>query len=205
MIIKIISPTLQANTFASDSFSGIRSCDRILLIQPLVVAQFGCVFHGSHRSEWTLCANHGLKTGSHSFKLSGGAHHGIVWFAPFKAVFWLWGGWNLCCTLSVYYVAANFATNMVCNFPDDEISRFIDRITNIRSRFGLILETYRSNLQNGKQYSAENVYLIGRRQLLLGTGSNHRNWSHFRFEPVRTPPVRTGENHGKLVIEAESY
>jgi len=115
------------------------------------------------------------------------------------------GGWNLCCTLSVYYVAANFATNMVCNFPDDEISRFIDRITNIRSRFGLILETYRSNLQNGKQYSAENVYLIGRRQLLLGTGSNHRNWSHFRFEPVRTPPVRTGENHGKLVIEAESY
>jgi len=38
---------------------------------------------------------------------------------------------------------------MVCNFPDDEISWFINRIRNIRNRFGLILETYKSNLQNG--------------------------------------------------------
>jgi len=52
---------------------------------------------------------------------------------------------------------------MVCNFPDDEISWFINRITNICSRFGLILETDRSNLQNGKQYSADNLYVIGRR------------------------------------------
>jgi len=89
---------------------------------------------------------------------------------------------------------------MVYNFPD-EISWFINRITNIRSRFGLILETYRSNLKNGKQYSTENLYLIGRRQLLPGTGSNHGDWSHFRFEPMRTPPVRTGANHGKPVIE----
>ena len=60
------------------------------------------------------------------------------------------GGRNLRCTLSVYYVAAEFATNMVCNLPDNETSWFIHRITNIRSRFGLILEPYRSNLQNSK-------------------------------------------------------
>ena len=29
---------------------------------------------------------------------------------------------------------------MICNFPDDEISLFINRITNIRSHFGLILD-----------------------------------------------------------------
>jgi len=39
---------------------------------------------------------------------------------------------------------------MVCNSPDDEIFWFISRITNIRSHFGLILETYRGNLQSGK-------------------------------------------------------
>ena len=88
----------------------------------------------------------------------------------------------------------NFATNMVCNFPDDEISWFTNRITNIRSRSGLILETYSGNLRNGKQYSAENLYLISRRQILPGIGSNHASWSHFRFAPVRTPPVRTGAN-----------
>ena len=57
---------------------------------------------------------------------------------------------------------------VVCNFPDDEISLFINTVTNIRSRFELILETHSSNLQNSKQYSAENLYLIGRRQLLPG-------------------------------------
>jgi len=51
----------------------------------------------------------------------------------------------------------------------------INRITSIRSHGGLILETYRRNLQNGKRFSAENLYLIGRRQLLSGTGSNRGN------------------------------
>jgi len=88
---------------------------------------------------------------------------------------------------------------MVCNFPDDEVSWLTNRIINIRSRFGLILVTYRSNLQNGKQYSAENLYLIGRRRLLPGTGSNHGNWSHFRFEPVQTSLVWTIANNGKSV------
>ena len=50
---------------------------------------------------------------------------------------------------------------MVCNFPDDEISWFINRITNIHSRFG---PTSESN------------------------------------EPMRSPPVWTGANHGKQVI-----
>ena len=58
---------------------------------------------------------------------------------------------------------------------DDEISSFIDSITNIRALFGPILGIYWSNLQIGKQYSVENLNLISRRQLLSGTGSNHGN------------------------------
>ena len=82
------------------------------------------------------------------------------------------GGKNLCCTLSVYFVAAEFAAKMVCNFSDDEISLFIDSIDNIQSRVESIVEIYWSDLRNGKQYSAENLYLIVRRQLLP---SNHGN------------------------------
>jgi len=70
----------------------------------------------------------------------------------------------------VYLIATKFCHKYgICYFPDTEISWFINRIKNIRSCFGLILETYRSNLQNGKQYSAENIYLISRRQLLPGS------------------------------------
>ena len=47
---------------------------------------------------------------------------------------------------------------MVCYFSDGELSSFIISITNIRSHFGPILEIYGSNLQNGKQYSAE-IYI----------------------------------------------
>jgi len=39
------------------------------------------------------------------------------------------------------------------------ISWFIDKITNICSRFGLILEIHRHNLQNGKQYSVWKIYI----------------------------------------------
>jgi len=97
---------------------------------------------------------------------------------------------------------------MVRNFPDDESSRFINRITDIRSCFGLILETYRSNLRSGKQYSAEHFYLIGGRQLLPGTGSNRGNWSYFRFEPVRTPgfgPVRTMESQYYRRLQSRNH
>jgi len=38
---------------------------------------------------------------------------------------------------------------MVYNFPDYDSFWFINRITNIRSHFGLSLETYGRNLQNG--------------------------------------------------------
>jgi len=55
----------------------------------------------------------------------------------------------------------NFATQMVCNFPDDEISLFIDSFTKIRSRFGPILEIYCSNLQTGKQYPRKiSIWLV---------------------------------------------
>jgi len=69
-------------------------------------------FHGSHRSEWTLGADHGIKTGSHSFELtrcalSGHAHMEMPGSCCLKQ-FFCYGGRNLCCTLSVYYVAAEF-------------------------------------------------------------------------------------------------
>jgi len=57
---------------------------------------------------------------------------------------------------------------MVRNFPNDEISWFINMITNIRNHSGPSLETCRSILQNGKQYSAENLYLNGIRNSYRG-------------------------------------
>ena len=38
------------------------------------------------------------------------------------------------------------------------------------------------------------IRLVDRTQLLLGTGSNHRNWSHFRFSPEWTPSLRPRVN-----------
>jgi len=126
---------------------------------------------------------------SKRFALSGGAHHGNAWFASvrmntrrepwnqngshsvavrtmetpgshrLKQSFGC-GDRNLCCILSVYYVAAEFSYKWYATFQMMKFLGLLERITNIRSRFGLILVTYRSNLQNGKQYSVENLYLI---------------------------------------------
>ena len=77
---------------------------------------------------------------------------------------------------------------VVCNFPDDEISLFINTVTNIRSRFELILETHSSNLQNSKQYSAENLYLIGdriepRKLIVLSVRTSANSPGSDRCEP----------------------
>ena len=69
----------------------------------LIFHGYSLAFHGSHRSDRTLSASHGIKTGSHSFGLTRCAPSGLhsvamrtmetpslQRFAPFKAVYWLW-------------------------------------------------------------------------------------------------------------------
>ena len=41
-----------------------------------------------NQNRFALIRTHSVRT--QWFTLSGGAHHGNAWFAPFKAVFWLW-------------------------------------------------------------------------------------------------------------------
>ena len=94
---------------------------------------------------------------------------------------------------------------MVSNLRDEESSSFIDSITNIQICFGPILEIYWSNLRNGYHCTAEYLYLIGRRQLLPDTESNHGNWSHFQVGPEQTSLVRPGSSHGIPVHKSSSY
>jgi len=142
-------------------------------------------------------ADHEIKTGSLSFELTrctlSGSHAMAtrIMETPgsrrLKQSFGC-GARNLCCTLSVYYVAAEYATNMVC--PNDEISWFINRITNICSHFGLIWKHTGVICRTVNSIPWKIYICLVEDNFYWESNRTMETDRFFRFGPVRTPSDR---------------
>jgi len=108
----------------------------------------------------------------------------FLWFAPVRMNVGASHGIKTACTRSVH-------TQWFAFSGENKHSQSFR--THFWKPTGVICRTV-NGIPRGKK-----LYLIGRRQLLLGIGSNLGNWSHLRLKPVQTPPVQAGANHGKPV------
>ena len=149
-------------------------------------------FHGSHRSEWILGANH-----SHSFELTwcapSGLHSVVMCTMEMPGSGRLtqsfgWGGRNLCCTLSVRVFDSRQILLQIW-YVTVQVMKFLGC-----SRFRLILETYKSNLRIGTQYSRktyiwlveDNSYLGPDRTMEIDRTFGSSQCALSLFGPVRT-------------------
>jgi len=130
-------------------------------------------------------------------------HHGNAWFTLVHGLEQSFGcgGRNFCCTVRV--LRSRWILLQIC-YVTFRMMKFLGLLIGLQTfavvsdsfwkHAGVICRTV--NSIPWKIY----IWSVKDMQLLPEIGSNHGNWSHLRFEPVRTPLVRTGANHGKPVI-----